>query len=375
MSRLLHPETLRRRLSTIAAAGLLPEAFGAQVLAAITATVPNDGQRLFGLDPATLLLNRLLAAPVTDGPFRRRWLHEIYLQQPDVPYFLPHGIMRSGAAAVLYHDCQDRSLGIAPGLLAPITTAHHRQVFHDGLTPPGGSLRLCLRDDTRWVGMLDIIRRDARRQFDPDEFATLEAIARLIGHGLGAALRREAARHPTAPADPERSGVVILDAHRHVTLATPAGEAWLERLWDNQPAGHAPVPTAVWAAVAALTADATSVPSIVARTNDGPVRIEAAPGATDDTVAIVLTPLRRPEPPTVPPEWLLTRQERRIVDLLLLGMRNRTLADALCVTENTVETHLRHIYAKLDVSNRTELLARLFHDVYLPALEPDTPEP
>ena len=85
----------------------------------------------------------------------------------------------------------------------------------------------------------------------------------------------------------------------------------------------------------------------------------------------MISPVSRPDLPRIPAHWPLTRQERRVVELLLHGMRNRPLAAALCVTENTVETHLRHIYAKLDVHNRTELLSRLFQEIYLPAFEPD----
>ena len=37
------------------------------------------------------------------------------------------------------------------------------------------------------------------------------------------------------------------------------------------------------------------------------------------------------------------------------GMTNREIAQGLFVTAKTVETHLRHVYQKLDISKRTEL--------------------
>ena len=52
-------------------------------------------------------------------------------------------------------------------------------------------------------------------------------------------------------------------------------------------------------------------------------------------------------------------------------MSNRGLAERLSISGNTIETHLRHIYAKLDVRNRQELLARLFREAYLPLFEAD----
>jgi DNA-binding NarL/FixJ family response regulator len=41
------------------------------------------------------------------------------------------------------------------------------------------------------------------------------------------------------------------------------------------------------------------------------------------------------------------------------GMTNREIAQGLFVTPKTVETRLRHVYRKLDVSKRTGLPAAL----------------
>jgi DNA-binding NarL/FixJ family response regulator len=41
------------------------------------------------------------------------------------------------------------------------------------------------------------------------------------------------------------------------------------------------------------------------------------------------------------------------------GMTNREIAQALTVTPKTVETHMRHVFQKLDVGRRTELPAAL----------------
>ena len=54
----------------------------------------------------------------------------------------------------------------------------------------------------------------------------------------------------------------------------------------------------------------------------------------------------------------LTSTERRIVDLVAQGQTNREVAAAMFVTENTVQTHVRHIFQKLGVRSRTELAAQ-----------------
>lgn len=55
----------------------------------------------------------------------------------------------------------------------------------------------------------------------------------------------------------------------------------------------------------------------------------------------------------------LTDTERSIAGLIARGQTNRQVASALFVTQNTVQTHVRHIFQKLGVRSRTELAARL----------------
>jgi DNA-binding CsgD family transcriptional regulator len=55
----------------------------------------------------------------------------------------------------------------------------------------------------------------------------------------------------------------------------------------------------------------------------------------------------------------LTPSELRVARIAAEGMTNREIAQALTVTPKTVETHLRHVYQKLDVGRRTELAAAL----------------
>lgn len=55
----------------------------------------------------------------------------------------------------------------------------------------------------------------------------------------------------------------------------------------------------------------------------------------------------------------LTASELRVARLAADGMTNREIAQALTVTPKTVETHLRHVYQKLDVDRRTALAGAL----------------
>jgi DNA-binding NarL/FixJ family response regulator len=50
----------------------------------------------------------------------------------------------------------------------------------------------------------------------------------------------------------------------------------------------------------------------------------------------------------------LTNQEHKILELVAKGWRNSKIASELFISTKTVETHLHHIFSKLDVSSRTE---------------------
>lgn len=58
-------------------------------------------------------------------------------------------------------------------------------------------------------------------------------------------------------------------------------------------------------------------------------------------------------------EWDLSPREFEIVRLVSKGLQNKTIAHILDISPHTVSTHLRRIFAKLQVHNRTALAARL----------------
>lgn len=58
--------------------------------------------------------------------------------------------------------------------------------------------------------------------------------------------------------------------------------------------------------------------------------------------------------------YFLSAREVDILTLLVSGRNGPYIAEHLCVSDNTVKTHIRHIYTKLDVHNRQELLDLVF---------------
>lgn len=79
---------------------------------------------------------------------------------------------------------------------------------------------------------------------------------------------------------------------------------------------------------------------------------EAVPGTEPlaDTVPAVAVP-------ETSESVLLSVRESEVLALLCQGCSNKEMARALHVSENTIKTHLANLYAKLQVSRRTEAQA------------------
>jgi DNA-binding CsgD family transcriptional regulator len=59
----------------------------------------------------------------------------------------------------------------------------------------------------------------------------------------------------------------------------------------------------------------------------------------------------------------LTATERAVSLLVAEGLTNGAVARRLYISPHTVNTHLRHVFAKLDVSNRVALAAVVHHSI------------
>ena len=49
----------------------------------------------------------------------------------------------------------------------------------------------------------------------------------------------------------------------------------------------------------------------------------------------------------------LSPREQQVIDLIAKGKRNKEIADQLAISEDTVHAHMRRLFAKLGVTDRT----------------------
>ena len=71
----------------------------------------------------------------------------------------------------------------------------------------------------------------------------------------------------------------------------------------------------------------------------------------------VVAAFQEPSPPGIPDEGL-SRREQEILEQLLRGFSNKDIASQLSISVFTVKNHLRHIYEKLHVRSRTDVMLR-----------------
>ena len=69
--------------------------------------------------------------------------------------------------------------------------------------------------------------------------------------------------------------------------------------------------------------------------------------------------------------YRLTRQEKRVLVLLLEGHHKKTAADVMGVSINTVSFHLKNAYSKLGVHSKTEAVVKgLLEGILVPEYSP-----
>lgn len=78
---------------------------------------------------------------------------------------------------------------------------------------------------------------------------------------------------------------------------------------------------------------------------------------TSEIARKVLVAFQEPVPASADTEGL-SRREREIMELLLRGFANKEIAAQLFISVPTVKVHLRHIYEKLHVRCRTDVLVK-----------------
>lgn len=68
------------------------------------------------------------------------------------------------------------------------------------------------------------------------------------------------------------------------------------------------------------------------------------------------------QPQSAADDYNLTNQEKKVLQQLVQGKSYKLVAQSLCVSIDTIKTHVRNIYAKLHVHSGTEAVSKAIRD-------------
>jgi len=68
---------------------------------------------------------------------------------------------------------------------------------------------------------------------------------------------------------------------------------------------------------------------------------------------------------TLQARFQLSRRELDVIHYLTRGLSDDEIGEKLCISRQTVHTHIKNIYKKLDVKSRIELYRRVIQSSYL----------
>lgn len=333
-------------------------------------SVPFEGHGIGTLDPATNLFTNFVMDGLDErslGETNGVYLDHVYFEE-DLYRIVP--MLRERRPVELLSETTGGKL-------------ESRLLYREFLKPLGFAPALfsIFMDGNAW-GMMGLVRGADAPDFSSRDTEFISRLAPHLGAGLKAAVLHS--RASVEPAAEDAPGVLTLDHRGHVLSHTPSVEQLLSELEELDPFWRESrgLPVAVRmvrnavrrALVPESDRDSNLVPRLRVRARSGRwltlygSLTEPAPDRSSETVIVI--------EPTKPEEvaWLnataygLSPREEEIVKLVVRGLSNRQISEALFISENTVQRHLSNIFEKVGVRSRKDVLKRLFFENLLPGM-------
>ncbi|WP_340537583.1 helix-turn-helix transcriptional regulator [Nocardioides sp. GXZ039] len=331
-----------------------------QVSSQLRRVLPFDGATWFATDPSTVLATLPVRVEnVADGHCETFWEREHQVE--DVLLF--RDLARSDAAiGTLYHATAG----------TPDRSARAREF----LRPQGygDELRAAFRTGASTWGVVALFREQKRKKFTDQDTRILGELSSRVAHGL----RRLTTRRTGIAADSDAAGTLLYDANGGMLSLDATASRWLTELAGPGWADATPELSMISAAV-------TRAPMVAAGREGSPAvsRMRARsgrwlvvhasslhrPDGSAGPIAVTIGPAKSSQiAPIIIEAYGLTPREQDITQDVARGLSNAEIAVARNVSPYTVRDHLKAVFAKVGVSTRGELVAKLFADHYQPTI-------
>ena len=334
--------------------GLPLDELRTEVLTRLTRMLPADAVWWAAADPATLLFTNTYRAAIpadTTAYFvENEFLHDDFNKWSELARD------REGVRSLA--QATGGSLG---------RSERYREIFQPlGL---GDELRTVLRiQGTTW-GLL-CLHREVGRPYTRNEATWMRRLAPHLAEAMRVALLVESLDSPEHDGSP---GLVVLSADDGSVIgSTPAGERWVDELSAHGDQ-RGPVPIEVQAVAASLRSlrtNDTASPRLRVRTRVGRWAVLHASWmhvSGEDAIAVIIEEAMPTEVASVIMlAYGLTNQERVVTGLVSRGLSTAEIAAELHISIDTVGDHLKSVFHKTGVGSRTELVATILRQHYLP---------
>jgi DNA-binding CsgD family transcriptional regulator len=239
----------------------------------------------------------------------------------------------------------------------------------------GDELRGVFRSGGAAWGLVSLWREEGQRPFSPAE----ERLVAELSAPIAEAFRRAAVVRASACADSlEAPGLLVFDGNGRLESLNDHAEAWLgdlpPTLRGDRDGSGALVPIEILSVVALAHAVAAGVERGVARArlqsragrwlvvHAFPLR---GPRDAEGRTAVVIEPAKASEvAPIIVEAFDLCSREQQITQLIARGLSTSQIAQQLFLSQHTVRDYVKRVFAKVGVSSRGELVARLFAEHY-----------
>lgn len=306
-----------------------------------------------------------------DG-FISRYLDELHEDDPLAPHIRENPAWRFG---VLTND-----------RLVPENLWTGSRFFRELLEPCGirHMLGVELVADGRQIGLIGFFRAGDAAPFSNRDIHKAALCSSAMSNSLQCALLVEDAfrrdeRLATVISQITGVGFAVLDERLRLLFSTQEARHFMAELGTANDARELPAPLLRQAAalrrrsatIGTARHEKLEIGERLQCHRDGTVvdvRLRCAhvaPGETRYVIALK-DALQRPCHDAQLLDLGLTRREAEIVQLVVSGLKNAEIAASLHLSINTVQTHLRSVFEKLHVRNRTSLLARVLGQPAVP---------
>lgn len=196
-------------------------------------------------------------------------------------------------------------------------------------------VRCLMYDGPRFLGWIGIMRRGQKRMLGTDDARRASRAVGEVKANLAAAQALEDRRR-----DPDRAFYALMRPDGTVAQLSPGAVEWLDaerREWIRD-----------WVRTFDRTGEAPTV-RIVSGCEVRMIRLDG-----DDGVRYLVA-IDRAFVPRLDPLERLTERQREVAEFVAVGATNAEIARTLDVSRSTIKYHLRRIYRRLEVDNRSEL--------------------